>query len=190
MFGCERYGYQPDIITCAKGLTSGYSPLGAMLASDRLVEPFLEGKASFNHGFTFAGHPVSCAVALANLDIFEKEDLLGRVRSHEGDLRARLDGLRDIPLVGYVRGVGYFHAIELVKDNATGERFTPEEGEALLRGFLAGRLFEAGLICRTDDRGDPVIQLAPPLICGPEQFEQIGTTLRTVLTEACERVRS
>jgi adenosylmethionine-8-amino-7-oxononanoate aminotransferase len=189
MFGCERYGYQPDIITCAKGLTSGYSPLGAMLASDRLVEPFLEGKASFNHGFTFAGHPVSCAVAMANLDIFEKEDLLGNVRSHEGDLRGRLDGLRDIPLVGDVRGAGYFHALELVKDNTTGERFTPAEGEALLRGFLAGRLYEAGLICRTDDRGDPVIQLAPPLICGPEQFEQMGTTLRTVLTEAWERVR-
>jgi adenosylmethionine-8-amino-7-oxononanoate aminotransferase len=188
MFGSERYGYQPDVITCAKGLTSGYSPLGAMLASDRLVEPFLEGKASFNHGFTFAGHPVSCAVAMANLDIFEKEDLLAHVRANEGDLRARLEGLSDIPIVGEVRGAGYFHAIELVKDRDTREGFTDEESESLLRGFLSGRLFEAGLICRADDRGDPVVQLSPPLVCGPEQFDQIEATLRTVLSEAWARI--
>jgi adenosylmethionine-8-amino-7-oxononanoate aminotransferase len=188
MFGCERYGYQPDIITCAKGLTSGYSPLGAMLCSDRLVEPFLSGSASFTHGFTFAGHPVSCAVAMANLDIFEKEDLLAHVRANEGELRSRLEGLSDIPIVGEVRGAGYFHAIELVKDRDTREGFTDEESESLLRGFLSGRLFEAGLICRADDRGDPVVQLSPPLICGPEQFDQIESTLRTVLSEAWARV--
>jgi adenosylmethionine-8-amino-7-oxononanoate aminotransferase len=188
MFGCERYGYQPDIITCAKGLTSGYSPLGAMLASDRLVEPFLSGSASFTHGFTFAGHPVSCAVAMANLDIFEKEDLLAHVRANEGELRSRLESLSDIPLVGEVRGAGYFHAIELVKDRDTKESFTDEESESLLRGYLSGALFEAGLICRADDRGDPVVQLSPTLICGPEQFEQIESTLRTVLSEAWARL--
>jgi adenosylmethionine-8-amino-7-oxononanoate aminotransferase len=189
MFGAERYGYQPDIITCAKGLTSGYSPLGAMLCSDRLAEPFLAGKASFSHGFTFAGHPVSCAVALANLDVFDQEDLLGRVRRYEPELRGRLESLRDLPIVGDVRGAGYFYAIELVRDRETRERFSPEESESLLRGFLSGRLFDAGLICRADDRGDPVVQLAPPLVCGPEQFDQIETTLRTVLTEAWDRVR-
>jgi adenosylmethionine-8-amino-7-oxononanoate aminotransferase len=187
-FGCQRYGYQPDIITCAKGLTSGYSPLGAMLCSDRLAEPFLSGTASFAHGFTFAGHPVSCAVAMANLDIFDKEDLLTHVREHEGELRAGLESLADIPIVGDIRGAGYFHAIELVKDRDTRESFTDEESESLLRGFLSGRLFEAGLICRTDDRGDPVVQLSPPLVCGPEQFDQICSTLRTVLTEAAERI--
>lgn len=187
MFGSERYGYQPDIITCAKGLTSGYSPLGAMLCSDRLVEPFLSGAASFTHGFTFGGHPVSCAVALANLDIFEKDDLLAHVRRHESDLRARLEGLADIPIVGEVRGAGYFYGIELVRDRATRESFSDAESESLLRGFLSGRLFDAGLICRADDRGDPVIQLAPPLVCGPEQFDEIETTLRTVLSEAWER---
>ncbi len=188
-FGCQRYGYQPDIITCAKGLTSGYSPLGAMLCRDYLAEPFLSGTASFAHGFTFAGHPVSCAVAMANLDIFDREDLLAHVREHEGELRSGLESLADIPIVGEVRGAGYFHAIELVKDRDTRESFTAEESESLLRGFLSGRLFEAGLICRADDRGDPVVQLAPPLVCGPEQFDEIRSTLRTVLTEAAERVR-
>ena len=191
MFGAERYGYQPDIITCAKGLTSGYSPLGAMLASDRLAEPFLEGKASFNHGFTFAGHPVSCAVALANLDVFEKEDVLGNVRRHEDDLRARLDGLRDIPIVGEVRGAGYFQAVELVRDQATRENFSPDDRESLLRDFLPGRLAEAGLLCRADDRGGyPVVQLAPPLVCGPSHFDEIESALRAALTEAATSYRA
>jgi adenosylmethionine-8-amino-7-oxononanoate aminotransferase len=189
-FGCERYDYQPDIITCAKGLTSGYSPLGAMICRDFLAEPYTSGTVSFNHGFTFAGHPVSCAVALANLDLFDKEDLLGHVRAHEGELQARLEGLSDLDIVGDVRGAGYFWAIELVKDRDTREAFAAEEKESLLRGFLAGALFRAGLICRTDDRGDPVIQLAPPLICGPEEFDTIETVLREVLTEAGERVRN
>ncbi len=190
MFGCERYGYQPDIITCAKGLTSGYSPLGAMLCRDALAEPFLSGSASFTHGFTFAGHPVSCAVAMANLDIFDKEGLLAHVQANEGELRTRLESLSDLPIVGDVRGDGYFYAIELVKDRDTRESFSAEESESLLRGFLSGRLFEAGLICRADDRGDPVVQLSPPLVCGPEEFYQICTTLRTVLTEASDRVRA
>jgi adenosylmethionine-8-amino-7-oxononanoate aminotransferase len=188
MFGAERYGYQPDIITCAKGITSGYSPLGAMLCRDFLAEPFEKGTASFTHGFTFAGHPVSCAVAMANLDLFDKEDLLGNVRANEAELRSRLESLADIPIVGEVRGAGYFYAIELVKDRDTKAGFSDEESESLLRGFLSGRLFEAGLICRADDRGDPVIQLSPPLVCGPEQFDQIETTLRTVLTEAYARL--
>ena len=183
-FGAQRYGYQPDIITVAKGMTSGYSPIGAMLVSDRLVEPFVHGTSSFLHGITFAGHPVSCAVALANLDVFESENLLGHVRRHEPEFRAGLDRLADLPIVGEVRGDGYFYGIELVRDKATKESFTHEESERLLRGFLSPRLFDAGLICRADDRGDPVIQLAPPLVCGPEQFQEIEQVLRTVLTEA------
>jgi adenosylmethionine-8-amino-7-oxononanoate aminotransferase len=189
MFGCERYGYQPDIITVAKGLTSGYSPLGAMIVSDRLIEPFLDGTTTFLHGFTFAGHPVSAAVAMANLDIFEREDLLGHVRANEGAFRATLESLSDLPIVGEVRGDGYFYGIELVKDRDTRETFTDEESEDLLRGFLSGRLFEAGLVCRADDRGDPVIQLSPPLIAGPEQFAEIEQILRQVLTEASKRMR-
>jgi adenosylmethionine-8-amino-7-oxononanoate aminotransferase len=184
MFGAERYGYQPDIITCAKGLTSGYSPLGAMIATERLFEPFKSGTETFMHGYTFGGHPVSTAVAMANLDIFEREQLNEHVRETEGDFRATLEKLLDLPLVGDVRGDGYFYGIELVKDKATKETFDDDESERLLRGFLSKALFEAGLYCRADDRGDPVIQLSPPLICDQTHFDEIEQILRTVLTEA------
>ncbi len=187
-FGCQRYGYQPDIITFAKGLTSGYSPLGGMLVSDALMEPFNSGPATFLHGITFAGHPVSAAVAMANLDIFEKEDLLGNVRANEAGFRATLEKLNDLPIVGDIRGAGYFYGIEMVKDKVTRETFTDEESERLLRGFLSHALFDAGLVCRADDRGDPVIQLAPPLTCGQEHFDEMERILRAVLTEAWERI--
>jgi adenosylmethionine-8-amino-7-oxononanoate aminotransferase len=187
-FACDRYGYQPDIITCAKGMTSGYSPIGAMLVSDRIVAPFRHGTASFLHGFTFAGHPVSAAVALANLDLFEREDLPGHVRRTEGAFRATLSKLTDLPIVGEVRGDGFFYGIELVKDKATRETFDAEESERLLRGFLSRALFEAGLYCRADDRGDPVVQLAPPLVCDQSHFDEMEQILRAVLTEAWSRL--
>ena len=187
-FGAIKYDYQPDIITVAKGLTSGYAPLGAMIASDKLIEPFLHGDASFAHGFTFAGHPVSCAVALANLDVFEGDDILGHVRATQGSFRAALEGLYDLPIVGDVRGEGFFYGIELVKDKVTRESFDDDESERLLRGFLSGALFGAGLICRADDRGDPVVQLSPPLICGQTEIDLIAEVLRDVLTEAWRRI--
>jgi len=187
-FGCQRYDYLPDMITTAKGISSAYVPLGAVLAGDHLAEPFMHGKAAFNHGFTFGGHPVACAVGLANLEIMEREGLNEHVREHEGAFREMLDGLRDLPIVGDVRGAGYFHAIELVKDKDTKETFDHEESEELLRGFLSGELYNRGLICRTDDRGDPIVQLSPPLIAGPEQFEEIEAILRPVLSEASERM--
>ncbi len=183
-FGAERYGYQPDIITFAKGVTSGYSPLGGMIVRDELAEPFLDGTATFLHGITFAGHPVSAAVALANLDVFERDNILGNVRAHEAGFRATLDKLTDLPIVGDIRGAGYFYGIELVKDKATKETFSADESERLLRGFLSHALFEAGLVCRADDRGDPVVQLAPPLICTQEHFDEMEQILRAVLTEA------
>jgi hypothetical protein len=187
-FGSERYGYQPDIITFAKGVTSGYAPLGGMMVSDRLMEPFSQGQSSFLHGVTFAGHPVSCAVAMANLDVFEKEDLLGNVRAHEGAFRATLEKLNDLPIVGDVRGDGYFYGIELVKDKASRETFNDDESERLLRGFLSHALYDAGLICRADDRGDPVIQLSPPLTCTQEHFDEMEQILRAVLTEAWTKI--
>ncbi|MCH2438682.1 MAG: aspartate aminotransferase family protein [Acidimicrobiales bacterium] len=189
MFGCERYGYQPDIITSAKGLTSGYAPLGAMIVSDRIAEPFVGTGESFIHGFTFAGHPVSCAVALANLKIFEDEDIVGHVQANEDAFRAALDDLMDLPIVGDIRGTGYFYGIELVRDRDTRSSFSDEEREDLLRGFLSNRLLELGLICRTDDRGEPVIQLAPPLIAGQAEFDFINQTLRTALTEVTAKMR-
>ncbi len=189
-FGAQRYDYQPDIITTAKGITSSYAPMGAMIASDRLAEPFMEGTNSFLHGLTFAGHPVSSAIALANIEAFENEGILDNVRANEGAFREMLDSLRDIPIVGDVRGAGFFHAIELVKDQDSDEQWSDEESETLLRGFLSGELFERGLICRADDRGDPVIQLSPPLIAGPEQFAEIESILRPVLTEAHARMHA
>jgi adenosylmethionine-8-amino-7-oxononanoate aminotransferase len=188
-FGCDRFDYVPDIITMAKAITSAYAPMGALIASERVAAPFMEGNASFAHGFTFAGHPVAAAIAMANLDVFEREDLPGHVLAKEGEFREMLDSLRDLPIVGDVRGAGYFHAIELVKDKDTKESLDDDESEELLRGFLSGELYRRGLICRADDRGDPVVQLAPPLIADTEQFEEIHEVLRDVLTEAGQRVR-
>jgi adenosylmethionine-8-amino-7-oxononanoate aminotransferase len=183
-FGGNRYDYTPDIITVAKGLTSGYVPLGAMIASDRLAEPFLHGTNWFAHGVTYGGHPVGSAVALANMDILERENLLGHVRDNSDLFRSYLTRLDDLPIVGDIRGDGYFFGIELVKDKTTKETFDADESERLLRGFLSHALFDAGLYCRADDRGDPVVQLAPPLIAGEAQFQEIEQILRSVLTEA------
>jgi adenosylmethionine-8-amino-7-oxononanoate aminotransferase len=188
-FGAQRFDYEPDLITTAKGLTSAYAPMGAVIASDKVAEPFMEGHNSFTHGFTFAGHPVCAAIALANLDVMENEGIIENVRTNAGAFREMLDSLRDIPIVGDVRGTGYFHAIELVKDQDSNVQWTDEESETLLRGFLSGELYERGLICRADDRGDPVIQLSPPLIAGQSQFDEIESILRPVLTEAGERMR-
>jgi adenosylmethionine-8-amino-7-oxononanoate aminotransferase len=187
-FGAQRFDYQPDIITTAKGITSAYAPMGAVIASDAVFEPFAEGKTSFLHGITFGGHPVAAAVAMANLDVFEHEGILENVREHEGDLRAMLESLRDIEIVGDVRGAGYFHAIELVPDRDTKHHFTREQSETLIRGYLSEEMYRRGLICRADDRGDPVIQFSPPLIAGPEQFEEIEAVLRPVLEEASRRM--
>ena len=189
MFGCERYDYVPDMITTAKGLTSGYSPLGAVLVSDRIFEPFGKDKNSFAHGITFGGHPVSCAVGLANLDLFDKEEILANVRANEGAFGTMLQAVADdCPIVGDVRGDGYFWAMELVKDKETKAEFGRDECESLIRGFLSPRLFEEGLICRADDRGDPVLQFSPPLIAGAEEFAEMERILRKVLSEASDRV--
>jgi len=188
-FGAEKYNYQPDMITTAKGITSAYAPMGAVIASDRIAEPFLEGNVSFLHGLTFGGHPMAAAIALANLDVFEDENILDNVRKNEPVLRAALEGLMDIPIVGDVRGAGYFMAVELVRDQKTKETFNDEECEDLLRGFLSPELYRRGLICRADDRGDPVIQLSPPLIAGPDEFAEIVGILRPLLEEASARMK-
>ncbi|KGA11488.1 MAG: hypothetical protein GM44_1660 [actinobacterium acAMD-2] len=183
-FAMNRFGVTPDIITFAKALTSGYAPAGAMVVSDRIFEPFSKGNVSFAHGFTWAGHPVAMAAASANMDIFEREGLNERVRENEDGFRSTLEKLLDLPIVGDVRGAGYFYGIELVKDKTTKETFNDDESERLLRGFLSKALFDAGLYCRADDRGDPVVQLAPPLVAGQKEFDDIESILRSVLTEA------
>jgi len=155
-----------------------------MIATDRLMAPFLQGNNSFAHGYTFGGHPVSTAVGNANLDIFEKERINEHVRENEPAFRETLEKLKDLPIVGDVRGDGYFFGIELVKDKNTKETFNDEESEKLLRGFLSKALYDSGLYCRADDRGDPVVQLAPPLICTQEHFDEMEEILREVLTKA------
>ena len=184
MFAMRRFGVTPDIITCAKGITSGYAPLGAMIVGERVFEPFRSGSTSFLHGYTFGGHPVAAAVALANLDVFERDGINEHVLASEDAFRATLTRLTDLPIVGDVRGAGFFYGIELVKDKTTKETFTDAESERLLRGFLSKALFDSGLYCRADDRGDPVVQLAPPLICDQTHFDEIESILRDVLARA------
>ena len=169
-------------------MTSGYSPIGACIASDRIFEPFARGNTTFYHGYTFGGHPVSSAVAMANLDIMEREGLTDHVHANAPVFRRTLEGLLDLPIVGDVRGDGFFYGIELVKDKTTRETFDDDESERLLRSFLSPALLAAGLYCRADDRGDPVIQLAPPLTVGPTEFDEIAGILRSVLTEAWARL--
>jgi adenosylmethionine-8-amino-7-oxononanoate aminotransferase len=186
-FGAERYAYQPDVVTFAKGLTSGYAPMGGMLVSDRLARAFLDAGTPFAHGFTYGGHPVCAAVALANLDLMESEGLLAHVRAHEKAFRAALERLLDLPIVGDVRGAGYFLALELVKDTAAREPFPAEEAKRV-KGVLAPALADAGLLCRVDDRGDLVVQLSPPLIIGPPEFDFIENVLRRTLTDTWQRL--
>jgi adenosylmethionine-8-amino-7-oxononanoate aminotransferase len=186
-FGHERYGYAPDMVTTAKGLTSAYAPIGAVIATDRVFEPFRANNYPFLHGNTFGGHPVSTAVALANIEIMEQEELPQRVLDHEDDLRNRLESLYDIPIVGDVRGAGYFYALELVRNQDTKEPFSRRDS-ARIRTSLQRELMQAGLICRVDDRGGSIVELAPPLIAGPDEFEQIVRILRPALTRIAERM--
>jgi adenosylmethionine-8-amino-7-oxononanoate aminotransferase len=188
-FGSERYDIRPDLVTCAKGLSSSYAAIGAVVTTDRVMEPFLAEKAMFSHGITFGGHPVMCAIALKNIEIMKRERIPEHVRENEQAFHDTLAQLLDLPIVGDLRGAGFFWALELVKDKETRETFTDDESERLLRGFLSNALFDAGLICRADDRGDPVIQISPPLVAGQAEFDEITGILGEVLTEAAALMR-
>jgi adenosylmethionine-8-amino-7-oxononanoate aminotransferase len=187
-FGSELYDIQPDMITCAKGLSSAYASIGAVVASDRVIEPFMGETAMYAHGITFGGHPVQCAIALKNLEIMKRERIVENVRDNGDAFRTTLEQLLELPIAGDLRGTGFFYALELVKDKETRGTFSEEECETLLRGFLSPQLFEKGLICRADDRGDPVIQISPPLIATQKEFDIITGTLGEVLTEAWQRM--
>jgi adenosylmethionine-8-amino-7-oxononanoate aminotransferase len=188
-FGSELYDIRPDLITSAKGLSSAYASIGAVIAADHIVEPFLGEASMYAHGITFGGHPVQSAIALKNIEIMKRERLVENVRDNGPAFRATLEQLLELPIVGDVRGIGYFYAIELVKDKETRETFDHAECESLLRGFLSPELFERGLICRADDRGDPVIQISPPLIATQHEFDAITGILGEVLSEAWQRLR-
>jgi adenosylmethionine-8-amino-7-oxononanoate aminotransferase len=188
-FGSERYDIRPDIVTSAKGLSSSYASIGAVIATDRVMEPFLESTSMYSHGITFGGHPVMCAIALKNIEIMKRDGIVEHVRDNEALFRAKLETLLDLDIVGDVRGAGFFFAVELVKDKETRTTFDDDECEALLRGYLSPALFEAGLICRADDRGDPVVQISPPLVAGEEEMDEIVRVLGEVLEEAQLRIR-
>jgi adenosylmethionine-8-amino-7-oxononanoate aminotransferase len=187
-FGSELYDIRPDLVTCAKGLSSAYAAIGAVVAADHVVEPFLSERAMYAHGITFGGHPVQCAIALKNLEIMQREGIVDHVRENGEAFRATLAQLLDLPIVGDLRGTGFFYALELVKDKETRRTFDDDECETLLRGYLSPALFERGLICRADDRGDPVVQISPPLVATQAEFDVIAGTLGEVLSEAWRRL--
>ena len=187
-FASDRYDIRPDLVTCAKGLSSAYAAIGAVIATDHVVEPFLAEQAMYAHGITFGGHPVQAAVALKNLEIMKRERIVENVAENEEQVRATLGQLLELPIAGDLRGAGYFYALELVKDEERRETFSDEECETLVRGFLSPRMFERGLICRADDRGDPVVQISPPLVAGQQEFDEIVGILGEVLAEARARI--
>ena len=188
-FGSELYDIRPDLMTCAKGLSSAYASIGAVVAADHIIEPFLNDTAMYAHGVTFGGHPVACAIALKNLEIMRRERIVENVRDNGDAFRTTLEQLLELPIVGDVRGTGFFYAVELVKNKETRESFSDEECETLLRGFLSPRLLERGLICRADDRGDPVVQISPPLIATQKEFDEIAGTLGEALAAAWDQIR-
>jgi adenosylmethionine-8-amino-7-oxononanoate aminotransferase len=188
-FGSERFDIRPDLVTCAKGLSSSYAAIGGVISTDRVAEPFLTDDSMYTHGITFGGHPVMAAIALKNIEIMKRVRIAEHVREHEDRFRETLAQLLDLPIVGDLRGTGFFYALELVKDKDTRETFDADERKDLLRGFLSPRMFERGLICRADDRGEPVIQLSPPLIAGPGEFDRIVEVLGETLEEAARRLK-
>jgi adenosylmethionine-8-amino-7-oxononanoate aminotransferase len=187
-FASERYDIKPDLITCAKGLSSSYAAIGAVLVADKVFDAFSTEMGMYSHGITFGGHPVGCAIALKNLEIMERDGIVTGADARQDELRAKLATLLELDIAGDLRGTGYLWALELVKDKETRETFTDEESETLLRGFLSPRLFERGLICRADDRGDPVVQISPPLIASTQEFDELVGILGDVLTEAWQRI--
>ena len=188
-FGSLRYEIEPDFIIFAKGATAGMAPLGGVIVHDRVAEPFISGKALYNHGVTYSGHPVSAAVAHKVIDIYERENILDNVRANEIFLKERLNELRRVPLVGDVRGVGHFFALEMVKDRQTKQTFDEQEAEWLLGQVLSARLYEKGLLCRLDDRGEPVIQLSPPLVADQKVLGRIVEILGDALEFAWDKVQ-
>ncbi len=187
-FGAQRLGSQPDMITFAKGLTGAHFSMGGLLMHDRVAEPFLTGKGDYLHGITFGGHPVGATIALKTIEIMEREGVLDNVRANEPKALELLHGLEDIPIVGDVRGMGHFFAIEVVKDQGTREALTEDEAGWLLKDVLSDKLFENGMICRLDDRAEPFVQIAPPLVADVALFEEITAILRDGLTHAAEQL--
>jgi adenosylmethionine-8-amino-7-oxononanoate aminotransferase len=187
-FGSEIFGVEPDIITIAKGMTSGYMPMGAALVRKGVADAFMGGESDkFMHGLTYGGHPVAAAVASANIDLLDREHLPQRAHDMGNYLTEQLHlALDGHPNVGDIRGMGLFQAIELVRDRQTRQ---PLEEERLM-GWLSDQLKRRGVICRADDRLDPVIQLAPPLTIPREDIDEVVGVIAEVLHLLGQRVGS
>lgn len=183
-FGSDLYGIEPDLMTCAKGLASGYAPIGAVLASDAVAEPFTDGEGVFAHGSTYGGHPLSCAIAVKNLEIMKRDGIVDHAAANGDALLKTLEQLYELPMVGDIRGAGYFYAIELVADKETRETMPMDQREALFKGYLGPTLFERGLIARCEERILPLITVSPPLVAGQAEFDEITRILGEVLADA------
>jgi len=175
-FAYERFGYKPDLVTFAKAVTSGYIPLGGVMVGDRVAKVLIEKGGEFNHGYTYSGHPVACAVALANLEIMEAEQLPQRVRGEVGDYFARRYAeLGDHPLVGMTESCGFVAGLVLVKNKQTKERFSAEDAVGMI---CRGHCFRNGLIMRAV--GDRMI-IAPPLTLTHAQIDELMGLIRQAL---------
>ncbi|MDH6455463.1 MULTISPECIES: aminotransferase class III-fold pyridoxal phosphate-dependent enzyme [unclassified Streptomyces] len=186
-FGGDRYGARPDLVTVAKGITAGYAPLGATLVGTKVAEVINRPGAVLNHGYTFAGHPLSAAIALRNLEIMGRDRILENVRALQGDLAKRMTALKDLPIVGDVRGTGFFYACELVGDLDDGG-FSDTARKELVAGLIPRRLREAGLLARVYDRSAPLVQIAPPLISDRSVLDRIAAIIAGTLAEASARL--
>ncbi|MEV2231664.1 aminotransferase class III-fold pyridoxal phosphate-dependent enzyme [Streptomyces phaeochromogenes] len=186
-FGGDRYGARPDIVTVAKGITAGYAPMGATMVSNRVTEVINQPGAVLNHGYTFAGHPLSAAIALRSLEIMERDRILENVRGLQDHLSARMASLAGLPIVGDVRGAGFFYACELVGDQEGGG-FSDTARAALVADLIPRRLREAGLLARVYNRAAPLVQIAPPLISDRHLLDRIADILAETLDEASARL--
>ena len=187
-FGGDRYGAQPDIIAVAKGITAGYAPMGATLVGQRVTQVINQPGAMLNHGFTFGGHPLSAAIALRALEIIERDKVLDNVRELQGHLASRVESLAELPIVGDVRGAGFFYAVELVGDADDGA-FSDAARNALIAELIPRRLREAGLLARVYNRAAPLVQIAPPLISGRQLIDRIAEIIADTLDEASRALR-
>jgi adenosylmethionine-8-amino-7-oxononanoate aminotransferase len=183
-FGIERFDVVPDMTSFAKGVTSGYLPMGGVVVNDRMRSTLRERAPMFTHGSTFGGHPVSSAVALENIRIIEREKLLENVQDlegyFEGELRRMAEGH---PIVKEVRGMGFFWAVEVKPERADGTPLEGDEYERYFKGVVSRKLLEGGLICRFDDKDDPVIQFSPALVADREVLGRIAEITDEALTE-------
>lgn len=192
-FGAEKYGVVPDLLTFAKGATSGYAPLGGVLIREPLARELMTSRQAgmFTHGATWGGHPVSTAVAVANISAMRDEDVIGNVNRLEPHLQAGLDAIRDAHhSIAEWRGTGFFYAVEFTGDRTTGRPLTERQASELVRQVMPRAMREAGLITRPDDRGATMLMLSPPLVADREVLDELLAGVDHVVSAVDAHVRA